>query len=133
MTLNPKHKLFCDEYLANGFNATVAYKTVYKTKNDKVAGVNAARLLGSASVQEQLKQEKAKLAEKSQITKEKLLEDLQMVKKMSLSNPIRPNYSAFVSATAQQSKMLGFDAPSEIRMTSLEDILKALTNLPDVT
>ena len=51
--LTPKQKKFCQEYLKD-FNGTRAYKTVYKVKSDKVAGVNASKLLGNARVSEYL-------------------------------------------------------------------------------
>ena len=55
MSLSAKHKLFCDEYLANGLNATQAYKSVYKT-NDKIAGASGPRLLENVRVKEYLKE-----------------------------------------------------------------------------
>lgn len=51
--LTPKQKKFCQEYLKD-FNGTRAYKTVYKVKSDKVAGVNASKLLGNTRVSEYL-------------------------------------------------------------------------------
>lgn len=51
--LTPKQKKFCQEYLKD-FNGTRAYKTAYKVKSDKVAGVNASKLLGNARVSEYL-------------------------------------------------------------------------------
>ena len=54
--LNIKQEKFCLEYSRNG-NATEAYKLAgFKVKDDKVAGVNAARLLGNASIQARLKE-----------------------------------------------------------------------------
>jgi Terminase small subunit len=51
---NPRHEAFCHEYRINGFNAKQAYKTVYKTKNDKTAEVNGDRLRSNAEVQARL-------------------------------------------------------------------------------
>lgn len=58
--MTEKQKRFCDEYLID-LNGTRAYKAAYPSvKSDKTAGVNAARLLGNASVRayldEQLEQ-----------------------------------------------------------------------------
>ncbi len=48
--MTEKQKRFCDEYLID-LNGTRAYKAAYPSvKSDKIAGVNAARLLGNASV-----------------------------------------------------------------------------------
>lgn len=50
MRLTEKQKRFADEYLVD-LNGTRAYKVAYPSvKSDKTAGVNAARLLGNASV-----------------------------------------------------------------------------------
>ena len=48
--MTEKQKRFCDEYLID-LNGTRANKAAYPSvKSDKIAGVNAARLLGNASV-----------------------------------------------------------------------------------
>lgn len=48
--MTEKQKRFADEYLVD-LNGTRAYKVAYPSvKSDKTAGVNAARLLGNASV-----------------------------------------------------------------------------------
>lgn len=50
MKLTQKQRLFADEYIKSG-NATQAYiKAGYKVRSDKVAGVNATRMLGNARV-----------------------------------------------------------------------------------
>lgn len=49
--LTPRQLMFVDEYFARRFNATEAYLAVYTTvKSNKVAGVNAARLLAKDHV-----------------------------------------------------------------------------------
>lgn len=52
MALNEKQRRFCDEFLANGGNATQAYKKAYGATNEGTANVNGSRLLRNASVQE---------------------------------------------------------------------------------
>ena len=62
--MNEQQKRFCDEFLANGGNATQAYKKVYPgTKNDNVAAVNANRLLRNAKVQKYLDEHSTSLEE----------------------------------------------------------------------
>jgi phage terminase small subunit len=73
VTLPPKQKLFCEEYLID-YNATRAYKAAYKTKNDDTARSNAARLLTNANVKSYLEKKKAALAAKLEITQEMVLE-----------------------------------------------------------
>ena len=106
MSLSPKHKAFCDEYLANGMNATQAYKSVYKV-TDKVAGASAPRLLENVRVKEYLQEERQKIAKQLNITKEEILLDLK---------EIVDRNKGFRDATAMKAieiinKMSGFDAP----------------------
>lgn len=50
MKLTQKQRLFADEYIKSG-NATQSYiKAGYSVKSEKVAGVNATRMLGNARV-----------------------------------------------------------------------------------
>jgi phage terminase small subunit len=121
MSLSPKHKAFCDEYLANGLNATQAYKSVYKT-TDKVAESSGARLLRNDKVMEYLQEQGQKTAERLQITKEGLLNDLQDIKMRNLGS--RDQLS--IKAIELISKMSGFDAPIKQDITISEQPL-----LPD--
>lgn len=60
MKLTHKQRLFADEYIKSG-NATQSYiKAGYKVKSEKVAGVNANRMLGNARVKSYID---AKMAE----------------------------------------------------------------------
>jgi phage terminase small subunit len=121
LILSPKHKLFCDEYLSNGLNATQAYKSVYQT-TDKVAEASSCRLLRNDKVIEYLQQEGEKTAQKLQITKEELLNDLVDIKN---------NNKGIRDVTAMKaieliSKMSGFDAPTRQEISIQEQPL-----LPD--
>jgi phage terminase small subunit len=121
LSLSAKHKAFCDEYLANGLNATQAYKSVYKT-TDKVSEASSSRLLLNVKVKEYLQQEGQKTAERLQITKEELLNDLVEIKN---------NNKGIRDVTAMKaieliSKMSGFDAPTRQEISITEQPL-----LPD--
>lgn len=106
MKLSDKHKLFCDEYLSNGLNATQAYKSVYGV-SDKVAGPSGDRLLKNAKIEEYLQEQKQKTAERLNITKEELLRDLQDIK--NNNKGIRDGIA--IKAIEVINKMSGFDAP----------------------
>jgi phage terminase small subunit len=121
MSLSAKHKAFCDEYLANGLNATQAYKTIYKV-SDKVAGASGPRLMENVRIKEYLQQEGEKTAQRLNITKEELLNDLVDIKN---------NNKGVRDATAMKaieliSKMSGFDAPTRQEISIQEQPL-----LPD--
>ncbi len=121
MNLSAKHKAFCDEYLANGMNALRAYATVYKV-SDSVAGPSGDRLLKNAKIKDYLQQEGQKTAERLQITKEELLNDLVEIK--NNNKGVRDQLS--MKAIELISKMSGFDAPIRQDITISEQPL-----LPD--
>jgi phage terminase small subunit len=121
MSLSPKHKSFCDEYLANGMNALQAYKSVYKV-SDKVAGASGVRLLDNVNVKEYLQQERQNLAKRLNITKEELLLDLQEIK--DRNKGVRDQTA--MKAIEIINKMSGFDAPVKSEITISEQPL-----LPD--
>jgi phage terminase small subunit len=121
MKLSTKHQSFCDEYLANGMNATQAYKSVYKV-SDSVAGPSGDRLLKNVKIQEYLHQQQEKTAERLQITKEGLLQDLMQIKENNIDT--RP--ATAMRAIEIINKMSGFDAPIKSEITISEQPL-----LPD--
>jgi len=121
MSLSAKHKAFCDEYLSNGMNALQAYKSVYKV-SDKVAGASGVRLLDNVNVKEYLQIEGEKTAERLQITKEELLNDLVDIK--NNNKGIRDQTA--MKAIELISKMSGFDAPTRQEISITEQPL-----LPD--
>lgn len=121
MKLSAKHQAFCDEYLANGMNATQAYKSVYKV-TDKVAGASGPRLMENVRIKEYLQQQGEKTAERLQITKEGLLQDLMQIKENNIDT--RP--ATAMKAIEIINKMSGFDAPIKQDITISEQPL-----LPD--
>lgn len=106
MNLSAKHKAFCDEYLANGMNATQAYKSIYKV-NDKVAGTSGPRLMENVGIKQYLQEQRQMIAKQLNITKEELLLDLQEIK--NSNKGIRDGIA--MKAIEIINKMSGFDAP----------------------
>ena len=106
MSLSAKHKAFCDEYLANGMNATQAYKSVYKV-TDKVAGTSGPRLMENVGIKQYLQEQRQMIAKQLNITKEELLLDLQEIK--NSNKGIRDGIA--MKAIEIINKMSGFDAP----------------------
>lgn len=121
MSLSPKHKAFCDEYLANGMNATQAYKSVYKV-SDKVAGNSGPRLMENDGVKQYLKEQRQKIAKQLNITKEEILLDLQEI--VDRNKGVRD--ATAMKAIEIINKMSGFDAPVKSEITISEQPL-----LPD--
>ena len=118
MNLSAKHKAFCDEYLSNGMNATQAYKSVYKT-NDKVAGASGGRLLENAKIREYIQEQQETTANRLNITKERLLLDLEDIKNRNMG--VRDSIS--IKAMEVMNKMSGFDAPIKQDITISEQPL----------
>jgi phage terminase small subunit len=75
----PKNKLFIEEYLSNGLNATKAYKAIYHAKNDNVARASAAQLLAKPKVAEAIKERIDQiLGDKAELTM-KTIEELKRI------------------------------------------------------
>ena len=117
--LSPKHKLFCDTYLANGLSNVEAYITVYKPKKPVTANVNASRLLSSANIKQYLDSEKQKLSETLGITKKSQLEKLAKIHELALIPDMdgKTQLTAGIKAIEIQNKMLGLDAPTKLELS----------------
>jgi phage terminase small subunit len=110
MNLSAKHKAFCDEYLANGLNATQAYKSVYGV-SDSVAGPSGDRLLKNAKIETYIQQEQEKTSKKLEITREFLINEYLELIKSAKSDEDFIDRGNWNKSLAQLSKLLGLDAP----------------------
>lgn len=78
--LKPQHQRFCEEYVAQNFNGTRAYKSVYQVvKKDSTAKASASKLLTKSNVRayiDFLKRENdAKALEKVGVTMERIVKE----------------------------------------------------------
>lgn len=64
--MNENQKLFVREYLKD-FNGTRAYKVAYKTKDDKVAGTGAWRMLKNVEIQKAIHKQANKTLEEVEV------------------------------------------------------------------
>lgn len=71
-----KNEEFCLEYCANGYNGTNAYKKVYGTPTDTVAGANATRLLAKQEIQNRIKEIRKNKLIQMQIDADRITEKL---------------------------------------------------------
>jgi phage terminase small subunit len=110
MSLSAKHKLFCDEYLSNGLNATQAYKSTYKT-NDKVSEASGSRLLLNVKVKEYIQKEQNKTSQKLEITREFLIKEYLELINSAKSDEDFIDRGNWNKSLAQLAKLLGLDAP----------------------
>ena len=75
--MTEKQKMFCDEYLANGLNATQAYLTVYKNvKNKASAAEMVSRLLRNVKVREYIDVALAKIHDEKTMDAKEIMERL---------------------------------------------------------
>ncbi len=75
--LTNQQKLFCQEYLKLGMNATQAYMKVYKTcKKEETAIANASRLLRNVKVKEYIEELQSKVEEKAIVSIEDIVKEL---------------------------------------------------------
>ena len=118
MALNIKQKLFVNEYLTNGKNASQAYFSVYKCKLS-TARANGHKLLENTDIQALIKAEEERLREKYDLTKEKLLDELFYVIDTS-KNEIEgvTDRNAIIKATDLMAKLTGLYAPEKIEVTN---------------
>jgi phage terminase small subunit len=73
LKLTPKQKCFCDEWLID-MNATQA--AIRAGYSKKTANEQGARLLANVSVKDYIKKKQSKLADKIEITQERILQEL---------------------------------------------------------
>lgn len=75
--LSNSQKIFCQEYLKLGMNATQAYLKAYRgCKKEETAMVNASRLLRNAKVQEYIKELQSKIEKKALVNIDDIVNEL---------------------------------------------------------
>jgi phage terminase small subunit len=78
--LSEKRQRFCREYVSNGFNGKLAYKTAgYSAKTDNVAAVEASKLLREPRVIKYIESLKTPVIEKTQIKAEEIINECKIV------------------------------------------------------
>ncbi len=75
--LSNNQRIFCQEYLKLGMNATQAYMKAYKTcKKEETAIASASRLLRNVKVKEYIKELQEKVEKKAVVTIEDIVNEL---------------------------------------------------------
>ena len=99
--LNKKELLFVDEYFKNSFNASKAYKLVYKScKSDGTARTEASRMLTKPNIKQEIEKRQIELRKKSEIKREDILNDLRIIKDVNICD-----YMKIVKMTRTISKI----------------------------
>lgn len=76
MGLNGKQKAFCEEYVANGYNAQKAYAIVYDCWNEASVRSNTCRLLKNEKIKEYIRELQKERFEALNISAERVAEKL---------------------------------------------------------
>ena len=71
--LKLKHKLFANEYIANGQNATQAYLKAYPDVTEETARVNGSKLLTNTNIRAYIDAELKKIEEKAILSRDEIL------------------------------------------------------------
>ena len=111
--LNAKQTAFLFEYMRNGNNAAVAYKTIYTGVTQGTAQVNSSRLVRDPRIQALLAKERAEMKKKEWVERSFVVETLQEViwtarEKGDLTNLNR--------ALQELSKLMGFYEPVKTKV-----------------
>lgn len=107
MALTPKQENFCLAYLETG-NASEAYRRAYDCEGAKPETINrtAKELLDNPKIDARLKELRAPIIAKAQLTVEDLLAELEEARRLAIDTETP---APAVSATMGKAKLLGFD------------------------
>lgn len=117
--LNPRHKAFADEYLANGMNAKQAYLSVYRNvKKSTTAEANGSRLLSNAKVKAYIDEMRDKTAKKHSIDRDWIVNEYMQIIESSKTEGHDgagnlKDRTSWNKSLAQLAKLLGLDAPEK--------------------
>lgn len=128
--LNERHKMFVDEYIANGYNGKAAYLKVYTSASEVTAEVNSSQLLSLTKIQRYLDIRQRDLQEELGIRKKDLIDNLiEIMTKAKEDGDLR----SAIAAIGQTSKMLGFDAPklSKVELEDKTEVKKSIKEIQD--
>lgn len=105
--LTPKQENFCLAYLETG-NASEAYRRAYDCENAKPETVNrtAKEMLDNPKIDARIKELRAPVIAKAQLTVEDLLRELEEARKLAIDTEAP---APAVSATMGKAKLLGLD------------------------
>jgi len=112
--LTGKQKLFVKNYISNGLNATQAM--IDAGYSEKTARVQGSQALTNINIQEAIQKAQAKDSKKLNITRETLLNDIQVAKDMALTEE-QPQFQAYLKAIEMQAKMLGLNEPDKVEIS----------------
>jgi phage terminase small subunit len=109
--MNEKHKLFVEEWLINGMNASAAYQKIYPNVNELTARANGARLLAKDNIKEFINSKQQETSTRNNITKDQILTVVFDI----MSNA--PKHSDRLKASEILLKALGMNMPEKTEIS----------------
>lgn len=129
MKLTRRNIAFIDEYMNNGGIAVKAYLFAYQGVTENTARREGSRLLSFPHIQLEIQNRQAILNSKQLITREQLLKDLIDIKEsQKLTNP-----PSALKSIEIINKMLGFNEPSEIKVSGNLNLELKFPNLENTS
>lgn len=124
MSLNEKHKLFCEHYLANGFNARDAYYEAFPESKGNKQPSYPYTLLKRQDIQEYIKQRREEIYESLNIDSMRVVQEIAEIAFAQKGDEVY-NATAKLKALDLLSKNLGLQTQKietkEVIEVSLED------------
>jgi phage terminase small subunit len=117
LKLTPKQEKFYKRYISNDFNGVEACKFAGYKGTDGTLAVVANENLRKPNIMKAIAEAQKKDSKKLEITRESLLNDIQVAKDMALTEE-QPQFQAYLKAIELQAKMLGLNEPDKVDMNA---------------
>jgi len=114
--LTPKQEKFYKRYISNDFNGVEACKFAGYKGTDATLAVVANQNLRKPNIMKAIAESQKRDSKKLNITRESLLNDIQVAKDMALTEE-QPQFQAYLKAIEMQAKMLGLNEADKIEIS----------------
>jgi len=128
-SLTQKQEAFCLAYVETG-NASEAYRRSYNAENSKPESinVNASKMLADAKVAQRVEELRSELVAQSLWTRENSVKALINAYKVA---EVQQQAAGMTGAVKELNAMHGFNAPSEVNVTSRSFVFTVKRASPD--
>jgi phage terminase small subunit len=114
--LTPKQEKFYKRYISNDFNGVEACKFAGYKGTDATLAVVANQNLRKPNIMKAIAESQKRDSKKLNITRESLLNDIQVAKDMALTEE-QPQFQAYLKAIEMQAKMLGLNEADKVEIS----------------
>jgi len=115
--INKKQKEFIRQYFLCGRNGTEAYQKAYACAKRSTARNNSSELLAKPDIKEAIEREEDRLAEKYNITQEKMIDDIkELIYACQTGGDYGPDRSTWARGLDMLAKLTGQYSPDKIEV-----------------